>query len=329
MNVLVTGANGHLGNNTVRFFLNKNIQVLAGVRKDADVSILKGLQTKISYLDYHSESQLTRAFENVDIVVHTAAVFKRWAKDPTWNIIGENVQISKNVVNAAANARVKKLIYISSIAALDDKKLPMDGTTWNTLENRPYPYSKAQSEKIALQTAKERGLDICTILPATIVGENFNSLTPSLKLFSDIIHHKLPMIPRFNFLFTDVKDVVEGIYSSIAKGKNGSRYVIGNPNVFSVEDIVDLAIRNFPQLKLKKPAKAPKGLMLLGTWFSEKISFVTGKEPMMTVEDFKEWWDASLAIDISKAQQELGFIPRSIESSMVSTFNYLIEKSKK
>ena len=328
MNVLITGANGHVGNNTVRLFLSKNIQVIAGVRKNADVSMLKGLHAKISYLEYHSEAQLTRAFENVDIVIHTAAVFRRWAQDPKGSIIGENVQLSKNVVNAAANARVKKLIYISSIAAVDDTKLPMDGTTWNSLEDRPYPYSKALSEKIALQTAQDRGLDICAILPVTIIGGHFNSLTPSLKLFSDVIFNKLPMIPRFNFLFIDVNDVAEAIYSAIAQGKNGSRYVIGHPKVFSVEDIVDLAIRNFPQRNLKKPGKAPKLMMLLAAWFSEKISFFTGKEPIMTVEDFKEWWDASLSIDIRKAQRELDFVPRVIESSMVSTFSYLTERSK-
>lgn len=323
MNVLITGANGHLGNNTVRFFLNKGIQVIAGVRKDADVSMLRGLHAKISYLDYHSESQLTRAFENVDIVVHTAAVFKRWAKDPTGSIVGENVLISKNVVTAAANARVKKLIYVSSIAALDDTKLPMDGTTWNTVKDRPYPYSKALSEKIALQIAQESGLDICTILPASIIGGSFSSLTPSLKLFSDIIHNKLPMIPRFNFLFTDVNDVTEGIYTAIAKGKNGIRYIIAHPKVFSVEDLIDLAVRNFPERKLKKPANAYKGMMFLIAWFSERISFFTGKEPIMTVEDLNEWWNASLAVDIRKAQQDLNFKPHPIESSMVSTFNYL------
>lgn len=325
MRILVTGANGHLGNNVVRFFLNEDAQVIAGVRKNANVSILNGLKVEIVYLEYHDEQALTKSFQNVDIVVHVAAVFKRWAKNVKRDIIDENIRLSKNIVNAAANAGVQKLIYVSSIAALNDRELPMDERSWNSLHQRPYPYSKALSEKMALQTSKERGLNICSVLPAAIIGPYFCYLTPTLKIFADIADKKLPVLPPFNFLFVDVKDVAKGISLAIKNGKNGERYILAFPKAYSVEDVFDIAIHRLPDLKLKKPARASKLLVHFFAWLGETASSITGKEPLMTVEDFKEFWNGKPSINPNKAKLELGFEASPVEDSFIDTFRYYIK----
>ncbi|POY35745.1 hypothetical protein C3K47_13375 [Solitalea longa] len=323
MKILVTGANGHLGNNIVRYLLTQNVEVLSGVRRNADVSVLADLPTEIVTLDYDSVQQLARVFNQADVIIHTAAVFKRWAKDLQKDIIDQNVNLSINIVNAAADAGVKKLIYISSIAALDDSQMPMDESSWNQLKQRPYPYSKSLSEQKALQTAQQRGLTICTLLPSAIIGPHFNALTPTLRVFADIANKNLPMLPRFNFLFINATDVARAALLAIEHGRNGERYIISHPQKYSVEQVFDLAYQHLPQLNLKKPSMAPKFLLFCMAWLGEKVSFLTGKEPLLTVEDIKELWDASPQVNVLKAKKELGFEAASVEISMLETFRFL------
>lgn len=323
MKILVTGANGHLGNNIVRYLLKENIQVLSGVRADADVSMLNTLSTEIVTLDYKSVKQLSGAFSKVDVVIHTAAVFKRWARNVQKDIIDQNVNLSVNIVNAAADAGIKKLIYISSLAALDDTQQPMDETCWNQLKQRPYPYSKSLSEQKALQIAKERGLTISTLLPSAIIGENFKGLTPTLRIFADIANNKLPMIPRFNFLFINVKDVARAAFLAIERGRDGERYIISDTHKYSIEQVFELAQRSFPQLKLKKPSIAPKSMLYFMAYLGEKMGSFTGKEPLLTVEDLNELWNASPQVNVSKAKRELGFEASAVEEGMLETFKFL------
>ncbi|AFD05737.1 NAD-dependent epimerase/dehydratase family protein [Solitalea canadensis] len=323
MKILVTGANGHLGNNIVRYLLNENIQVFSGVRAGADVSMLTTLSTEIVTLDYKSVKQLSEIFSQGDVVIHTAAVFKRWARNAQKEIIDQNVNLSENIVNAAADAGIKKLIYISSLAALDDTQQPMDETSWNQLKQRPYSYSKSLSEQKAIQIAKERGLTISTLLPSAIIGENFNGLTPTLKIFADIVNNKLPMIPHFNFLFINVKDVARAAFLAIEYARDGERYIISDTCKYSIEQVFELAQRSFPQLKLKKPSIAPKPMLYFMACLGENISKITGKEPLLTVEDLNELWNASPQVNVSKAKRELGFEASAVEAGMLETFKFL------
>jgi dihydroflavonol-4-reductase len=151
--ILVTGANGHLGNNIVRHLTRTNPFVTAGMRAGADPRALAGLNVPELNLTYTSPSVLAAQLTGYAVVVHTAAVFKRWAREPEQEIVQTNLRLTENVLEAAHRAGVQTVVYVSSIAALDDTHLPLDGTTWNPRRDRAYPYSKALSEQRAHATA--------------------------------------------------------------------------------------------------------------------------------------------------------------------------------
>src|SRR5215471_11756390 len=121
---LVTGANGHLGNNLVRHLINKGIPVRASVRNIKNKKPFAGLNCEVVQADITDKQSLVRALRGVETFYAVGAVFKLWAKDPKKDIYDANLTGARNIVEAAKEAGVRRIVYVSSIAALNYEKLP-------------------------------------------------------------------------------------------------------------------------------------------------------------------------------------------------------------
>ena len=111
---LVTGANGHVGNNICRLLVQRGEPVRAMMRATADPAPLHGLDVEIVYGDILDAEAVARAVEGCARVYHTAAGFLMWAKDPEHAIIRPSVDGTRNVMKAAAKAGVEKVLYVST-----------------------------------------------------------------------------------------------------------------------------------------------------------------------------------------------------------------------
>lgn len=136
---LVTGANGHLGNNLTRALLERGEQevvVRAGVRNPATAGPLEGLGCEIVRCELMDKGSLLEALKGVETLYQVAAVFRHWARNPEKEIVRPNLQGTRNVLEAAAESGVRRVVYVSSIAALDKnsphRKGPFDESTWNS-----------------------------------------------------------------------------------------------------------------------------------------------------------------------------------------------------
>lgn len=143
---LVTGANGHLGNNLVRALLDKGEKVRASVRNVNYLEPFEGLDCEVVYADLLDREFLSKATKGVDTLYQVAAVYKIWAKNPEEEILCVNLEGTKNVLEIAAEQSVNKVVYVSSTAALDHSSVPMDETNWNSDFLNPY----YQSNKVQL-----------------------------------------------------------------------------------------------------------------------------------------------------------------------------------
>ncbi len=137
---LVTGANGLLGNTLVRELINLGENVRASVRDIHNKKPFEGLDCEVVYADILDKKSLIEAMQGVGILYHVAAVFKHWSEDPEKEIIEANLTGTRNVLEAAAESGVKKVVYVSSMAALDRTKTPMNEKSWGT--TFPNPYTK-------------------------------------------------------------------------------------------------------------------------------------------------------------------------------------------
>src|ERR1035437_4643543 len=95
---LVTGANGHLGNNLVKELVCQNYQVRASVRNVENKEPFTGVNCELVYADMLDKTSLKEAMEGIEIVFHVAAVFTHWSPNPQKDIIAPNLIGTRNVI---------------------------------------------------------------------------------------------------------------------------------------------------------------------------------------------------------------------------------------
>ena len=152
--ILVTGANGHLGANTIRALLKKNYEVNAFVRNNSDLRGLVGLPVTYFFGDIKDGEALTTAATGCEAVIHHAAVYKIWAKTPE-EVMEPAIEGTKNIFKAAAKVGIKRLVYTSSTYSIGTSKDPNQSLTendWTVQDNVPYGIAKAKKRADSVGT---------------------------------------------------------------------------------------------------------------------------------------------------------------------------------
>lgn len=322
---LVTGANGHLGNNVVRTLLNKGQRVRATVRNTHNTIPFTDLDCELVYADLLDRDSLLKALTGVDTLYQVAAVFRQWAVNPAQEIIQPAVIGTQNILHAAAEQGVKKVIYVSSVATLDHYlPSPLDENSWNHDYWDPYYEAKTESEKLAWEYSNQLDIDLVSVLPSAIIGPHcYGHLTPTMDLFHKILHNDLPFDPRFNFNFVDARDVAEGMLLAAQKGKRGERYILASEIVTTTTETINLARSIFPHVRCPMPA--PTALLQISAILMELLSKVTRRPPMMLPSQVKHFHTMAENYTALKAKKELGITFRPIGDSLRDTFVFIAE----
>ncbi len=163
--ILVTGAAGHLGNVLVRELVARNVKVRAMVLPGEDLASLEGLDVEIFEGNILDKDRLFEACEGVDLVFHLASLVAI-TEDKIALMQRVNVEGTRNVIEAVRQAGVRRLVYTSSIHALQrpdpdvmiDESLQFDRTTL------PVPAAHRQSNLAGAGSSKTR-LGRCGGLP--------------------------------------------------------------------------------------------------------------------------------------------------------------------
>jgi len=302
---LVTGANGHLGNNLVRALLENGETVRASVRNPNNRAPFEGLDCEIVQADLMDKDSLLRALEGVDTLYQVAAVFKHWARDPQKEIIEPNMRGTRNVLEAAAEQGVGRIVYVSSIVTLDHGQSPMDETRWNSnFHGNPYYQSKTESEQLAWKMAEELGLEMVSVLPGAIIGPNAFNITPTMNVFQQALNNKILMDINFYFNFVDVRDVTAGMLACNKKGLPGERYILATEKPIGTRRVLEIAQEFNPKVKI--PYRPPRWVLMTIAGLMELGGKITGKEPRMMRNQVELYYGVKLHVNIAKARVELG-----------------------
>ena len=323
---LVSGANGHLGNNLVRFLLKKGIPVRATVRNTNNRKPFEGLNCELVQADITDKASFVKALQGVETFYAVGASFTLWAKDPKKEIYDVNINGTRNTIEAAAEAGVKKIVYISSIAALDYTKLPSkESNGYNPDRRDMYYNSKNDGEKIAFELAEKLGIELVSVMPSAMIGsEAFLPLNVSYGVLKLILNRKIPVDTKITLNWIDVKDVAEGCYLAAEKGRPGERYILANEKCMTITDTTILANTLFPELKLDIPRAVPKAILFTIATLMEFSARLSGKAPVLTRKDIAMFSGLQQNFDISKARNELGFSPKRPEQAVKEALQYLM-----
>jgi dihydroflavonol-4-reductase len=277
--VLVTGANGHIGNNLVRALVRGGDQVVAGVRNPSNKIALDSLNCRIANVDLLDKASIAKSLTGVEVLYQVGAVFRHWSKDPETDIYTANLEATRNVIEAAAEAGVRRLAYVSSLIALDRSILPITENSWNPVTTNVYARSKTDSEKLAWELAGKHGMDMVSVLPGATIGVNCFKMTPTMNLLNTVLRGKLAANPGFYFNFVDVEDIVFGLLAAAERGRAGERYLLANENCMAVGDVVRIAQGTFPERSIGTPGRPPRAVIWMMAALMEMVSKLRGQEP--------------------------------------------------
>lgn len=322
MKYLVTGANGHLGNNVVRQLIAQGKHVRATVRNTNRRDAFEGLDCELVYADILDRKSLEAAFVDIDVIFHVAAVFKHWAKDAQKEIIQANNDGTRNVLEVAAKCSVTNIVYVSSISALDQREAVQDETSWGSQFPNPYFQSKCESEKLAWTLAKELKLQLISILPSAMIGPRvFDHTTPVMTLLNNIVHNRMKFDPQYGMHFIHVEDVAKGMIEAEKRELWGERIILGSQKGMLTTEVFEIAHRLFPEIHI--PAKLPKRRQLLLAWFMKIGSRFSGNPPFLQAGNVHHYFQNLKELNTEKARRMLNFSPRSVETALKETLIYL------
>ncbi len=309
MKTLVTGANGFIGSAVVRLLLDKNYDVRVLVRPDSDRRNFNGLDIEIIEGDLRDNESLKRAVTDCNTLFHLAADYRLWIPDPE-NMYQINVDGTRNIIIAATEANIEKIVYTSSVATLgmNEDGTASDETTPVSIKDMTghYKRSKFLAEEEVNKLIKERACPVTIVNPSTPVGPRDIKPTPTGKIVLDTIRKRMPAYVDTGLNIVHVNDVANGHLLAMEKGEIGERYILGGDNMTLASILEYICVSQ----DMSPPTiKLPHNLVLPIAWFMERLADITHKEPRATVDSVR-MSKKMMFFSSEKAKEKLGYQSR-------------------
>jgi dihydroflavonol-4-reductase len=323
MKIAVTGANGHVGSNLCKALLQKGYQVR--VLTHTHTKAIQNLPIEFVHGDILDKKSSRFLLQDVDYCFHLAA-FISIKGDPDGMVWRINAEGTKNIVEAAQEKKIKRLVHFSSIHAFQQHPLnePLD-------ENRPlvgsegfaYDISKAEGERTVIQATKH-GLDAVILSPTAIIGPD--DPEPGLigKALLELYYKQIPALVPGGYNWVDVRDVVNGAINALTMGRSGEKYLLAG----TWHSLLDLSRMVESVTGAKTPQTVmPMWVAKLGLPFITFYSQIAGVEPLYTKESLKIIAEGSRLISNEKARRELNFTSRDLLETIRDAFAWFRENN--
>jgi dihydroflavonol-4-reductase len=237
MDALVTGATGFVGSSVARELLRDGASVRVLARPGGDRRALAGLSLEIAEGDLLDPASLRRAVAGVRTVYHVAADYRLWARDPR-PLFRANVDGTRAVLTAAAEAGAARIVYTSSVGALGIPKDGSPGTESTPVSLAdmvgPYKQSKFLGEQVAVELARA-GAPVVIVNPSAPIGPWDVKPTPTGQMIVDFMSGRMMATVDTGLNLVHVRDVARGHVLAAARGRLGEKYILGNRNVSLAE----------------------------------------------------------------------------------------------
>lgn len=286
MKVLVTGATGFVGSEVVRQLVSQGADVRILRRAASSLDLLGDVAHRLEQVigDVAQAETVWKAMDGVTHVYHMAAHIGFGGESEREELYRINVEGTKNVVDAAKDAGVKRLVYTSSMAAFGrPERVPdvlNETAVWSESRfNTLYAHSKHLGE-LEVQRGVAEGLDAVIVNPAQIFGVGRKGENTQ-KIVEEVRDQKLPGMPAGGTNVVDVRDVAAGHILAMERGRTGQRYFLGSENISWRDIIVTLA----KAFDVEPPRfVVPPTLAMVLAYAFVTLSKVTGGRPLLTPE---------------------------------------------
>jgi len=306
MKVFLTGATGFVGHHVARALAAEGVKLRMLIRKTSKLDNLEGIDGETHLGDLSDPESLRPALVGCDAVVHVAADYRLWIRDPE-AMYRANVDGTRDLLRLARETGVKRVVHTSSVATMHFRR---DGLVIN--EDTPvslkdmvghYKRSKFMAEQQAIAAAQD-GQQVIILNPTTPIGTNDSKPTPTGQIFVDFLNGRFPAYVDTGMNLVDVAEVARAHVSALTKGHSGHRYILGGENL-TLKQILDKmeAITGLKSPTVEIPFFVAATYAFFEEWITGRIR---GREPRATLEEVRMGRKKMYASS-AHAQQELGF----------------------
>lgn len=333
-NVLLTGVTGFLGSHTAIQLLNSGYHVTGTLRskdRETEIRTIIAKHTKNSgnlsfaEADLNDSSIWTKLMKGVDFVLHVASPFPRTLPKHENELILPAKQGTLHVLEAAAASKVKRVVLVSSLAAVcygktkEERKKVFTEDDWTNEHNKkdttPYYRSKVIAEKAAWDFMKtdHSGLELTTILPGAILGPVLeNDFGTSANIVLKLLDGSSPAIPKIGFEIVDVRSVAALMIRAMeAPQAAGNRYA-ASAGYLTMNDVAKILRDEFPKRKIPRKELPNFAVRLLS-------NFDRSLKPVLLELGIKR------NLEGTKAIRELQWNPVSTKEAVISCAKSIFE----
>jgi dihydroflavonol-4-reductase len=281
---LVTGATGMVGAALVRQLVDSGRRVRILTRVPARLELLDGARVEMRTGDVTDAESVRAAVEGTTHVWHAAGLIELGGRRAERRLFEVNEGGTANVVDAALEEGVQRLVHVSSIAAIG-RGVPTgdvidEDTPWTTsAANSAYARSKRAAE-LQVQRGIAEGLDAVIVNPALIFGRGRPG-EGTMRIVERVAAGQARVAPPGATCFVDVEDVAAGMRAAMERGRPGERYLLGGENL-AWTDALGILARAF-----NRPSPRyviPAGLLRAAAGAAEAVAALTRTSPSLTRE---------------------------------------------
>jgi dihydroflavonol-4-reductase len=304
---LVTGASGFLGSAVAAALRGAGAPPRVLVRPTSPRTNLDPADTLVEG-DLRDRASLAVALKGVRYLFHVAADYRLWAKDPA-EIVRNNLEGTRLLMEEALRAGVERIVYTSSVATLKLVERGYATEDYPLAEKDAigaYKRSKVAAERLVETMIRRDGLPAVIVNPSTPIGPRDVKPTPTGRVILEAARGRMPAFVDTGLNLAHVDDVAQGHLAAMLRGRIGERYILGGENVLLADMLADIASivgRRPPRLRLPRRALYPVAFA------AELAARLTGVEPFATLDGLR-MARYYMFFDDSKARRELGYHSR-------------------
>ncbi|CAN5215223.1 NAD-dependent epimerase/dehydratase family protein [soil metagenome] len=318
MRVFVTGGTGFIGGHVVRMLRERGADVVALVRSPSRAADLANQGVELDEGDVSGRAAIAAAMRGCDAAIHGAAIYEVGVPRSRHEAMhAANVEGTENVLGAALDAGVGRVVYISTIATFGnthgkvvDESYQHPGSDFTSY----YEETKYEAHQVAKRLIAE-GLPCVMVQPGGVYGPKDHSALG--KQISDFVRGRLPLIPfaDLGLNMVHVEDVAAGVLAALDRGEVGESYVLGGEITTMgglMESVAEVAGKRPPRGKL--PTFLIKAIAPLGPVVGRLMGQPPNMRELVSSSDGVTFWASS-----EKAERDLGYSPRPLDRGLRET----------
>jgi UDP-glucose 4-epimerase len=319
--VLITGASGFLGYHIINAAVKEGYDVYAAIRKSSNVKHLQHLSVNYIELDYKNAEGLEKLFEEkgFDYVIHAAGTTK--ANSAAEYDLVNNIYTLNLATAAAKGTKVKRFVFISSLAAIGPSKSIAENITEN---KTPEPVTAYGKSKLSAENNLKK-LDIASTIfrPTAIYGPREKDIFIITQTLNKGIDAYIGRINQ-HLSFVYGADMGEIAVKALKQTGGNAEYNITDGNSYSRYAYADIVKKLLKKKAVRFHLSLPVFKVIL--FFIEKINKAMNKVPPVSLEKLGELTAENWVCNISKVKSELGFNPKfDLEKGLTASVEWYKE----